>query len=93
MSGVLNTLQANIEESRMAILGNDFAVILLVSLPSETGPEQIKAAVQAVLPDFVVSARPTMPSGSVSAFRSQPVRILRLAVEGPDQPVSTFRCC
>jgi len=86
LSEQLETLHGNIEESRMTILGNDFAVILLASIPQDVKVEELRDKLSAAFPGFIVSSRPTAPPNAVPSTQQPPVRIMRLAVEGPDQP-------
>lgn len=73
---------ANVEESRMTILGNDFAIILRVTVPDTQSPAALQEMLQKSFPEFVVSARSTTTHPIFTA----PVRIFSVAVEGPDQP-------
>ena len=84
LSACLHELQGNIEESRMTILGNDFAVILLTSVPQSHTTNDIQNKLKLVFPEFIISARSTQPPGNT--YPSAPVRMLRLSLEGPDQP-------
>lgn len=74
--------QANIEESRMTILGNDFAIILRVTVPETHSASKVAELMQKAFPDFVVSGRST----TTHPIFTSPVRIFSVAVEGPDQP-------
>ena len=51
---------ANVEDSRMAILGGHFAMVLIVALPDGSDPDALGAALQrpAKSLDLVVSVRP-----------------------------------
>jgi len=82
---VANALQsagANVEESRMTILGNDFAILLRVTTPDTQTPAALLELMQKSFPDFVVSSRNT----TTHPIFTSPVRIFSVAVEGPDQP-------
>lgn len=72
----------NIEESRMTMLGNDFALILLVTLPVGSTADSVREKVQKAFPEFIVNARQT---NTVPVLK-EPTRILRIDLEGPDQP-------
>ena len=74
--------QANIEESRMTILGNDFAIILRITVPETQTAAGIAQMLTKAFPDFVVSGRAT----TTHPIFTSPVRIFSVAVEGPDQP-------
>eukprot|EP01137_Pigoraptor_chileana_P000535 Opistho-2@36893 len=74
---------ANVEESRMTILGNDFAMIFLVTLPPKgTTPDELKRSLEDLFPEFIVAARDT------SVVQSSPggSKIVRINMSGPDQP-------
>lgn len=83
MSALLSgSAGANVEESRMTILGNDFAIILRVTVPETQSPAALQEMLSKAFPEFVVSARSTTTHPIFTA----PVRIFSVAVEGPDQP-------
>jgi len=73
-------LSANIEESRMARLGSDFAVILHLSVPADVDEARLKFSVQSAFPEFLVAARRTSPVTTPSTAREYHVMC-----EGPDQ--------
>lgn len=80
-------MNGNIEESRMTILGNDFAVILLVSIPQSHTTDYITSKLQETFPEFIITSRSTIASQNAAGiYHNQPVKILRLTLEGPDQP-------
>lgn len=86
MSDVISSVNGNIEESRMTILGDDFAIIILLSVPSDMQPQQVKQQLEQQFgSNFVVGARFTEGSSRRLGFNG-PVRVLQLAAEGPDQP-------
>ena len=66
----------------MTILGNDFAIILRVTVPESQTADKIAELVRTAFPEFVVSARAT----TTHPIFTSPVRIFSVAVEGPDQP-------
>lgn len=66
----------------MTILGNDFAIILRVTVPETQTADKIAELVRGAFPEFVVSARAT----TTHPIFTSPVRIFSVAVEGPDQP-------
>jgi glycine cleavage system transcriptional repressor len=80
VSGVLLELEANVETSRMVRLGGEFALLMLVSLPSERFAE-LDSAVSALAEDgFRVTTAPTQradsPAGSWLPYK--------VTVEGAD---------
>lgn len=79
----LSTFGANIEESRMAMLGSDFAIIMLVSVPEAVSTEMVRDRVQETFPDNMVSCRSTDPTASQP---SVPSKLLEIVLQGPDQP-------
>lgn len=85
--GIVNELaktlhDGNIEESRMTILGTDFALIVLVTIPQTITAAALRDRVAAKFSDFAVSARDTSTEQDVSL----PGRVWQLLLEGPDQP-------
>jgi len=73
----------NVEESRMTILGNDFALLLRITVPKDVTPDMLQKEVQTTFPEYMVSARDT---SSAPPNFTHPVRIFSVTVEGPDQP-------
>jgi glycine cleavage system regulatory protein len=67
----------------MSMLGNDFAILLRVTTPDELDAAKLKELLQADFGEFAIGVRAT--PASPSNFNA-PVRILSIAVEGPDQP-------
>jgi predicted amino acid-binding ACT domain protein len=59
LSAALQGANANVEESRMTILGNDFAILLRVTVPESQSARGITELLQSSFPEFVVSARST----------------------------------
>lgn len=77
--------RANVEESKMAILGGDFAMIVYVSMESSVDADALVSGLRAELPSFSVSLRTTTaPQGDSSATTAR--SMWRLQLEGPDQP-------
>lgn len=66
----------------MTILGNDFAIILRITVPETQTAAGVAAMLTKAFPDFVVSSRAT----TTHPIFTSPVRIFSVAVEGPDQP-------
>lgn len=87
VSHVTNTLSdngGNVAESRMTILGNDFALLTLATVPDKISIQDLEKQIlpKEKFPDFAVQVRKT----SADPVSSGPVQILRIEVEGPDQP-------
>ncbi|KAK4525066.1 hypothetical protein GAYE_SCF07G2971 [Galdieria yellowstonensis] len=80
-SWALKNISANVESSRMACLGGDFAMIVLVSLNKKDG-RLIQSTLESALPGFQISTRPA--STVVERHVSPDVREYELYVEGPD---------
>lgn len=81
---------ANVEESRMAVLGGDFAMIVYVSLP-EAAEDGLAAALRDELPAFSVSVRETKPAPEADATAGSESAAAAssrwdLSLEGPDSP-------
>lgn len=75
---------ANIEDSRMAILGGQFAMMLIVALPPGTDADALSAALGPVVSelDLVASVRPVAEAPAEHAEGSPFV----VSVYGADQP-------
>ena len=83
----LSSLSANIEESRMAILGSDFAVILRLTVPPTVTADALIEDLRKLFPKNQVTARMSDEEQTAVARQfPQPMRILSLTVSGPDQP-------
>lgn len=63
-SAAVATHHANVEESRMAILGGDFAMIVYVSMPSADAADALSASLRSELPNFSISMRQTTAPGA-----------------------------
>lgn len=92
VSKVLFETGCNIEDSSMTILRNDFAMILLVSLPPDKGSSFLdkklgavrkKLGLSIVVRDLKTSELKTAPSA--------PVRPYMISVYGTDKPGIVFR--
>lgn len=88
-TGIVNTFanavehhNANIEESKMAILGGDFAMIVYVSMDSAADADALEAALRDKLPDFSISLRTT--TAPADSHPDEPM--WAISVEAPDQP-------
>ncbi|KAJ3340324.1 hypothetical protein HDU93_007165 [Gonapodya sp. JEL0774] len=93
-SHYLTSLGANVEESRMSLLGGDFAIIVLVSLrgmPADQGLAKFKAGLAEKFPDFLIHARLTeggeeLPVEQSSQGGEEELVAFEIQVDGPDSP-------
>lgn len=76
--------RANVEDSKMAILGGDFAMIVYVSMESAPDADALVAQLRADLPSFSVSLRNTTAPKAKDKGLERTMWALQL--EGPDQP-------
>lgn len=96
--GIVNTLSkaaldcgCNITNSRMAVLGGEFAVILLVH-----GPEQAVAAMQKQLPalekelQLTIIAKPTVPRTAEQRWLPYRVEVVAMDHPGIVHPITDF---
>lgn len=74
--------KANMEESRMAILGGDFAMIVYVSMENTEDSSKLANELRADLPNFSISVRETTPPAHVEAVKP----MWMFTLEGPDHP-------
>jgi len=84
VSKVLYDAGTNIEDSRMAILGGHFAMMLIVALPAGSDPDALEAALaeSARALDLVVSVRPVAEAPAEHAEGAPFV----VSVYGADRP-------
>lgn len=82
VSEAVHDHDANIEESKMAILGGDFAMIVYVSISSADDAEKLAVRIRDELKDFSISVRETSPP---NAGQQQPA-LWSLSLQGPDHP-------
>lgn len=84
VSGVLFAHGGNIEDSRMAILGGHFAMMLIVSVADDADPQALETALHAATAgmDLTVMVRPVKEARSVH-LEGQP---FVLTVYGADRP-------
>jgi len=84
VSKVLHGAGCNIEDSRMAILGGHFSMMLIVALPTDTGADALEEALgePARALDLVVSVRPVAEAAPELA-EGQPFVV---SVYGADHP-------
>lgn len=76
--------RANVEESKMAILGGDFAMIVYVSMEDATHADELVSHLKTELPSFTVSVRETSPPAHHDSEHVKTMWTMQL--EGPDQP-------
>ncbi|PXF42045.1 Glycine cleavage system transcriptional repressor [Gracilariopsis chorda] len=88
-TGIVNTFtnavqhyKANIEESKMAILGGDFAMIVYVSMENPQDAGALEAMLNDKLPGFSITLRTT--TAPAEEHPEQPM--WTISVEAPDQP-------
>lgn len=78
--------RANVEESKMAILGGDFAMIVYVSMEAPDHADALVAQLRAELPSFTVSLRDTTAPAKDTHGEEMKRTMWTLQLEGPDQP-------
>lgn len=83
ISGALHELQGNIEDSRMAILGGHFAVMLIVELPAEVGAERLEARLGEIGAELGLDAI-AVNEVAPAAETSRPTHVV--SVYGADHP-------
>ncbi|KAI0563795.1 hypothetical protein FGB62_34g03 [Gracilaria domingensis] len=88
-TGIVNTFtkavqqyKANIEESKMAILGGDFAMIVYVSMEKDADGVDLERMLHEELPEFSITLRTTTAPADIHP--DEPM--WRISVEAPDQP-------
>jgi glycine cleavage system transcriptional repressor len=83
LSRALHDLGASIEDSSMTILGNQFAMLLLVAAPGSA--EHVHDALEVVAREYglVVEVRPSGSDAGTQVPRGNPYLV---AAHGPDQP-------
>lgn len=81
VSAAVTAQNANVEESKMAILGGDFAMIVYVSAETANCADSLASRLKAELPDFSISVRKTTPP-----VETVEKSLWMLEVEGPDSP-------
>jgi len=88
---VLFEYGGNLEDSRMAILGGHFAMMLIVSLPAGTDAKALEAALgePAKKLDLIATVRPVAESPPEHADGTQYV----VTVYGADKPGIVYRVC
>lgn len=73
---------ANLEESRMAILGGDFAMIVYVSMEHIDDADHLASELRSNLSSFTISVRET----TAPTEDQSPHGLWELTLEGPDHP-------
>lgn len=83
-TAIISSHGANVEESRMAMLGGDFAILARITLQQATDVSSVTKAVEKTFPDFSVSCRETTAplEGPLGPKRS----LWTMLLESPDQP-------
>ena len=69
ISGVINSIGGNVEESRMSCLGSDFAIIMLVSVANDW-QESMEVALQAVN-GLTIITKPTKKQEIIEGIKYQ----------------------
>jgi glycine cleavage system transcriptional repressor len=89
VAGVLFEHGGNVEDSRMAILGGHFAMMLIVELPAGADPGALEQALgpAAAALDLIVAVRPVAEAGPEHATGTPYV----VTVYGADRPGIVYR--
>lgn len=92
LAAALHKAGANIEDSRMSILGGRFAVMMLVSLPEGADLEALRADLTAVKQSLALDAAVIDPvEGAGAGARPEPTHVL--TVYGADHPGIVHSVC
>lgn len=75
--------KANVQESKMAILGGDFAMIVFITMENAGDADNLAKYLQKELPDYLVTTRNTTPPPE---NKGEAQGLWSLLVEAPDQP-------
>jgi glycine cleavage system transcriptional repressor len=77
---------ANVEETRMARLGGEFAIIGMLSVPATADLDQVGKAFEEAFPGFSVHCRPTVPDDATDSRLAAGVapQVWSVELEGPD---------
>ncbi|CAN8064047.1 unnamed protein product [Agarophyton chilense] len=81
-TNVVDKYKANIEESKMAILGGDFAMIVYVSMEKNADAVNLERLLHEELPNFSITLRTT--TAPADEHPKEPM--WKISVEAPDQP-------
>jgi glycine cleavage system transcriptional repressor len=84
ISGALYELRGNIEDSRMAILGGHFAVMLIVEVPEEVGQDSVAGRLTEAGERLGLDALTVHPVSPVSGAAARPTHLV--SVYGADHP-------
>lgn len=84
ISGALYELRGNIEDSRMAILGGHFAVMLIVELPAEVTRERLEERLTRSRERLGLDALTVNPIGHLERAGGDPTHLV--SVYGADHP-------
>jgi glycine cleavage system transcriptional repressor len=84
ISGALYELRGNLEDSRMAILGGHFAVMLIVALPEEVGRERLEARLAESRERLGLDALTVNPVGHLARESASATHVV--SVYGADHP-------
>lgn len=83
LTGALLEIDGNIEDSRMAILGGNFAVMLVVSIPDDRRQEELERLLQAAASEVGLDAIAVSPVAEAGASAG-PTHVV--SVYGSDHP-------
>jgi len=94
LTGALEELGCNLEDSTMSILGGQFAVLLVLAVPDGLGADEVERALSPVAGalDLVVVVRPVrggdgpVVDGRLGDGRSGDGELYALSVHGADRP-------
>jgi glycine cleavage system transcriptional repressor len=84
ISGALYELRGNIEDSRMAILGGHFAVMLIVEVPEEVGRDSLEERLARSRERLDLDALTVNPVGHLTRESARPTHLV--SVYGADHP-------
>jgi glycine cleavage system transcriptional repressor len=84
ISGALLDLEGNIEDSQMAILRGNFAVMLIVKLPDTAEPTALEASLQQVRHDLELEAIAVNRVDDLGVAAARPSHVI--TVYGADHP-------
>jgi glycine cleavage system transcriptional repressor len=84
LSDALLDVAGNIEDSQMSILRGHFAVMLLVSVPGDVGPEELSHRLDRVREELELEAVSVSPIDDLVASAAQPSHVI--TVYGADHP-------
>ncbi|MDX9701765.1 MAG: ACT domain-containing protein [Candidatus Auribacterota bacterium] len=89
---VLYESGCNLEESSMTLLHNDFAMIVLISMPDTTTLEKLKNAIQPVAHEMGLSVNfRTLSEREISDHNQESLPNYSLSIYGTDKPGIVYR--